>query len=713
MKSSALRGSITFNLVVGVIMMLVTVIGVLVLITREQNRDAEEALRRMVRGGVEALGHRVQDATVEVANTYALASRRAALSSRAFAEAQMRRLAAIDLLAVVPSDEPPVAFHRGSDHVRVWRGIGDELAGAIPLARIESQAIRLGFSTLEGETFLLAATAVFSHGAMSEPFRLVAGIQLDEGTLDDLAQAYLIDELELHGKAGHGGIPLLGFDGEPVGELVWKAVRPGDELLRRNVLSLAAVVIAFVAVAAWRVHQLTRRLSEREEQAHTMAQTDALTSLPNRHAFSQLLRLDETAEAARRGELAVIHLDLKDFKRVNDIVGSEGGDTVIRELARRLRTNLPKHVELVRYAGDEFMLHLTGRDPMKIVQEVCRRVREILLQPVKAGGFPFVMVPSIGYAYADEHLQDAAEVSRRASVAQFRAKLAATADPVAYDPSMETGAVEKKRMETALREAMARKDISLMYQPVTSARNFGIQFSEALARWTDPMRGTVSPATFIAVAEETGLIHDLTLYILDRVCKDLADRPHMKVSVNISALQLRDTSFPSKAAAIADRYRIDPSRIDLEVTENVLIDNPTTARTILDDLKARGFQLSIDDFGTGFSSIGYLRQFPFDKMKIDQSFVRDIGKSSNANALIQSIIILGDAVELEVVAEGIETKEQIDLLRLAQCEYLQGYIFSKPVTIEEHDRLVERWPVSTSGEVRHGWLSKEAAPAPE
>jgi EAL domain-containing protein (putative c-di-GMP-specific phosphodiesterase class I) len=213
---------------------------------------------------------------------------------------------------------------------------------------------------------------------------------------------------------------------------------------------------------------------------------------------------------------------------------------------------------------------------------------------------------------------------------------------------------------------------------------------EALARWPSKELGMVSPDVFIPVAEETGLIHDIGRYMFEQACEDAARWPGLCIAVNVSPVQLRDPSFCDDLVAILERYHLSPDRFELELTEGILVKNPTLAKRKLDRLKEVGFKLSLDDFGTGFSSIGYLRQFPFDKLKIDRCFVREIGLNPTANALIQALVSLGEAMELAVVAEGIELKTQLDLLRLLRCEFIQGYYFSKPLPAADiADLLVE------------------------
>ena len=271
----------------------------------------------------------------------------------------------------------------------------------------------------------------------------------------------------------------------------------------------------------------------------------------------------------------------------------------------------------------------------------------------------------------------------------YQAKNGAEREAVLYNSTMETGALEKKQIETSLRRAIELGELRVFYQPVVRASDLTIVGMEALVRWTSKELGTVSPATFVPVAEETGLIHDLGRFVVDRACQDAAKWPGLKMAINLSPVQLRDPDFATGLLEVVQGYGLDPSRFELELTEGILVNNPTIAKRKLAKLKEMGFTLSLDDFGTGFSSIGYLRQFPFDILKVDRSFVRDIGLNATANALIQSLVSLGDAMNLSVIAEGIENEDQLKLLRLVQCEYVQGFLISRPIPAEEISRTAE------------------------
>jgi predicted signal transduction protein with EAL and GGDEF domain len=361
---------------------------------------------------------------------------------------------------------------------------------------------------------------------------------------------------------------------------------------------------------------------------------------------------------------------------------------LVKTLAERLASVLVPDAELARIGGDEFAVLMTGKAAGMAAAAAASAIVHSFDRPFTVAGFEFHVSAAVGYAVADPGATDPIELVRRADVAMYHAKAAAERDAVIYHPTMETGALEKKQVETGLRRAIEQGELQVYYQPVVRAADLGMVCVEALVRWTSPEFGAVSPALFIPVAEETGLIHDIGTFVIDRACRDLLRWPDLKVAINISPVQLREPNFANDLLAIVERHGLSPHQFELELTEGILVSNPTIAKRKLAALKDLGFVLALDDFGTGFSSIGYLRQFPFDILKVDRSFVRDIGMNQTANALIQSLVSLGDAMNLDVIAEGIENEDQLRLLRLVQCEYVQGFHISRPVPASEIDTLV-------------------------
>ncbi len=445
-------------------------------------------------------------------------------------------------------------------------------------------------------------------------------------------------------------------------------------------------------------------LAKSERHAVEAARTNSLTGLINRHGFNQLTEV--LCADSGEGSLGIVYLDVNGFKGVNDSIGHHGGDDLVKALAARFLEVLPQDSSLARVGGDEFAVLLSGYDTRRKVMPIASALMRAVDLPFSISGFEFHVTVAVGYA-VEHYSIGAEEVLRRADLAMYHAKGAGDREPVAYHPNMEVGALEKKQIERALRPALERGELTVAYQPIVRASDHKVVGLEALVRWPSCELGFVDPSLFISVAEETGLIHDLGRYVVERVCKDAKLWPDVTIAINVSPVQLRDPGFADDMHALVTGFGIAPERIELELTEGILVKNPTLAKRKLDRLKEVGFKLSLDDFGTGFSSIGYLRQFPFDKLKIDRCFVREIGLNPTANALIQSLVCLGEAMDLSVVAEGIETKTQLDLLRMLRCEFIQGYYFSKPVPAAIVSDLLAEAEAMASPK----WIPRESAVA--
>jgi predicted signal transduction protein with EAL and GGDEF domain len=351
---------------------------------------------------------------------------------------------------------------------------------------------------------------------------------------------------------------------------------------------------------------------------------------------------------------------------------------------------LPADAVFARIGGDEFAALLIGKNARDTIAGAAAALVHALEEPFLVSGFEFHVTAAVGYAVAGRPGMRPADILRRADLAMYQAKAASEREAVAYHASMETDALEKKRVEAALRKAIETGELTVVYQPIVRTADMTVASFEALVRWDSKEFGAIAPALFVPVAEETGLIHEVGSFVIHRVCQDLAGwDSDIKISINISPVQLRDPNFASDLLAMVERAGARPERFELELTEGILVSNPAIAKRKLETLKKLGFGLSLDDFGTGFSSIGYLRQFPFDRLKVDRSFVREIGVNPTANALIQAVVSIGDAMELAVVAEGIENEEQLSLLRLLQCEFIQGFYLSRPITAEQVTALLE------------------------
>lgn len=704
-------GRITLNLIAGIVITVVTVVVAVFWMAARQDDQARTSTETMVIGGVEAVKRRAE----ALANDYGwwddayqayVAGDEEWLDTNVGSSVTETMVA--DLFAIVsPDGEIVHTWNLDEDEDPASVLTPDVIEAVRELTRdmpVESLAARGAFVQVGSEPMVIGVSRItpFLTAPDIDPAVLpffISGIKLTDELLGELGRSFLIDDLHFElGKVPNGAtrtsaLPALDIFGETIGYYTWTPPTPGDAVLRSVLppITVALVLFCIVAVVtAYRTRKIAIALTESEKEASIAARTDGMTGLPNRTGFNELLESPSYQAACKSGELAVIYLDINGFKAVNDSIGHHGGDELVKALTVRLRAVLPPEAVFARIGGDEFAVALTGKSVRDTAAGAASAVVHSLDQPFTIHGFEFHVTVAVGYAVAGGTGLTPSEIVRRADIAMYHAKNGAEREAVAYHSTMETGALEKKQVEIALRRAIEEGDLKVHYQPVVRAGDLSIVGVEALVRWTSKEFGTISPSLFVPVAEETGLIHDIGRFVVDRACQDMLNWPGLKMAINVSPMQLRDPNFADDILGIVDRYGLSPHQFELELTEGILVNNPTIAKRKLAHLKNVGFALSLDDFGTGFSSIGYLRQFPFDILKVDRSFVRDLGINSTANALIQSLVSLGDAMDLSVIAEGIENEDQLKLLRLVQCEYVQGFLISRPIPADEMTALIAR-----------------------
>jgi diguanylate cyclase (GGDEF)-like protein/PAS domain S-box-containing protein len=432
------------------------------------------------------------------------------------------------------------------------------------------------------------------------------------------------------------------------------------------------------------LRDVTERRSMEDELRH-QAFHDALTGLPNRALFD-----DRLAQALRRRHradngVAVVLVDLDDFKAVNDSLGHAAGDELLVECARRFDMMVRGSDTAARLGGDEFAVLLEDNgDAEAAALEIAARLREALAAPVELEGRTVHVEASIGVAVVSQTAVTPADVVRNADIAMYKAKENGGSDLVVFRPEMLHAARERLDLREDLRHALERGELALHYQPVVGLGDRGVTCLEALLRWTHPDHGDISPARFIPVAEESGLIGGIGEWVLERACRDLGPLraliPGVRVAVNVSAVQLREPGFPERVAAILDDCGTEARDVVIELTESVFADDEGVADA-LRRLRALGLALSVDDFGTGYSSLSYLRRLEVDSVKIDRSFVAGLGGEPRDAALVRSIIELGHALGLTMVAEGVEEAEQEAFLREAGCDLGQGWLFGRPAPL--------------------------------
>ncbi|MDP9348672.1 MAG: EAL domain-containing protein [Gemmatimonadota bacterium] len=432
-----------------------------------------------------------------------------------------------------------------------------------------------------------------------------------------------------------------------------------------------------------------------EEQLRHDALHDPLTGLPNRHLFME--RLARAILHAREREdylFAVLFLDLDRFKVVNDSLGHHVGDDLLAVVARRLAGCLRPEDTVSRFGGDEFAILLTD-----ITGAAAARVAERILgeisAPINLQGYDVFTSASIGIALSSSAYGRPEYLVRNADMAMYRAKAAGKRRVEVFDRAMHAQVLLRLQQETDLRRALQRDELRLFYQPIVDLGSGRIDGVEALVRWEHPDRGWIPPGDFIPTAEETGLIHGIGQWVLEEACRTLQrwrDGRPLTVSVNLSGRQLAQPDLVEQVARTLRDTGADPRGLKLEVTESVVVENPESAAETLRSFRALGIEMYMDDFGTGYSSLSYLHRLPLDALKIDRSFVSRIGVDPEGTVVVRTIATLAHSLGLSVVAEGVETPEQLRILRELGCEYAQGYLFSRPVDAEATRALLETDP---------------------
>ena len=519
--------------------------------------------------------------------------------------------------------------------------------------------------------------------------RLIMGRRITPETVTGFAENFVLTGLRVAREmpADRPSVPLLGGDGAAVAYFVWDMPQPGTTMLHRMRLPLLAIVLATTAFAAMGmglVRRNAQHLIVAERRASTAAHTDDMTNLPNRAAFTQALHTP-----AKAGERAILFLDVNDFKRINDSIGHEAGDQVLVCVAQRLEKLAAQDCLLARIAGDEFVFVLTGAAAEDRVRLLAEEVLESFSHPVTVLGHQMLIGLAMGYAIQADDEMRGDDLVRQADLAMYEAKRQkGPTGPVAYSAVIEQASRDAAVIEQGLRRALEREDeLSIAYQPLVDA-NGRMERAEALARWNSAELGNVPPDRFIAVAEQAGLIVPLGRHLLRLICDDLVRYPKLNVSLNISTLQLMAPDFIS---TIVDEIRtrgISPSRIEIELTEAVLVDDSRLAAERLEELHAAGFSTALDDFGTGYSSVGYLQTLSFDTLKIDRSFVSGVAQCPKRLGLLNAMILMAHSLDLRVVCEGVETAEELNLLFGLSCDWAQGYYLDRPISVTA---LAERW----------------------
>ncbi len=430
-----------------------------------------------------------------------------------------------------------------------------------------------------------------------------------------------------------------------------------------------------------------------EERIQYLATHDSLTGLPNRVMFAELLNHVLALSRRNQRKFAVLFIDLDRFKFINDSLGHEAGDALLCEVAKRLKESLRASDIVARLGGDEFVMLLQDLSHSEQAGIIARKLLSAVIKPIELNGQECRVTASIGISVFPDDAPDEASLMTHADLAMYHAKEEGKNNFQFYDGRLETLSLERLTMETRLRRAIERNELSLHYQAKLDLATNAISGVEALLRWNSAELGSVSPAKFIPVAEETGLILAIGKWVLRTACSQnvqwqRAGLPPVRVSVNLSPRQLNDPELVAAVRDVLADTGLAPHLLELEVTESSVMHNVERALEVLCALKDMGVQLAIDDFGTGYSSLAQLKRFPIDTLKVDRSFIRELPADSEDRAIAEAIIAMGKTLSLTVVAEGVETREQQDFLRERACDQMQGFFFSKPVAAADFAELL-------------------------
>ncbi|MDR6711197.1 diguanylate cyclase (GGDEF)-like protein/PAS domain S-box-containing protein [Pseudomonas hunanensis] len=419
-------------------------------------------------------------------------------------------------------------------------------------------------------------------------------------------------------------------------------------------------------------------------QIHHMAHHDALTGLPNRTLFHERLK-QALLRSEDSGKLtAALCLDLDNFKNINDSLGHAFGDKLLRALGKRLRRELREHDTLARLGGDEFAVVLTSLDSAEAASVTARRLIEAIAPPFQIEGHQFTVGVSIGIALSPDDHHQAEQLLGYADMALYEAKRNGRNRYECFHLELDVAARQRRLVETDLRTALHLGQLQLHYQPVVDQQSQDVTGYEALLRWEHPARGMIMPMDFIPIAEETGLIHEIGARALNLACQEAASwGTEQIISVNLSPVQFKNANLVHIVTLALADSGLSPLRLELEITESVLLGNSEENVRTLRALKDLGVSISLDDFGTGYSSLGYLRSFPFDRIKIDKSFVHDMCDSREAMSIIRAITELSNSLMIKTTAEGVESAEQMERLRAEGCSHFQGYLYGRPVPASE------------------------------
>ncbi|WFU50326.1 putative bifunctional diguanylate cyclase/phosphodiesterase [Sinorhizobium terangae] len=605
---------------------------------------------------------------------------------------------------ISPDRRPLYAFLVGeADEQNAFKNIAPE---AMPLiaklqkrlaagdeAGISEQVLSIGESDLVrlgGRPAIVSVKPIVSDSGniVQEPggeFLHVAVRFLDGDFLTRLGEEYVFEDVRFSVVPNLGQersyAPIVSSSGETIGYFSWLPFRPGADVAKATapVLLVAAFCLfALTGVLSMILRKRSRRLQQSQAELNHLALHDPLTGLANRASFNQLLAGVVAASAADQTN-ALLYLDLDRFKQVNDTLGHPVGDRLMIEVAKRLRETAPAAAVISRIGGDEFTI-VVEHSRQDEVENLCDSLIAAIRRPFEIDGQPVLIGLSIGVAVAKGNAADPVEITRKADIALYHAKTSGRNRYAIFGPHMDELIRTRRDLEQDLRAALeAGNQLEVFYQPVYSAASQEISSLEALIRWRHPNKGAIAPEVFVPLAETSGLIDRLGAFVLKEACSTAREFPDLDIAVNVSAVELGQRHYAAQVFSLLRQFGIEPSRLELEITETALLDEAGICEKNITALREFGVKFALDDFGTGFSSFGRLQRLEVDRIKIDRSFVQAFDQPDGGVAIVQSIVGVAHAKGLRTTAEGVETEEQSEILRNLGCDELQGFHLAKPM----------------------------------
>jgi diguanylate cyclase (GGDEF)-like protein len=526
----------------------------------------------------------------------------------------------------------------------------------------------------------------------AKPRAIVMVRYLDAQRMQRISDQYVVKDLLLSTQKDANSTTdneMKDLDGNVVAYVTWQDLRPGEQARRSaagmTILSLTFLVfvVAAMGIACW---TLVRTIAKREEQAIRSARSDSLTGLPNRLAITETM----ARHAAQDTNYAVAFADLDGFKDVNDTFDHETGDQLLQAIAVGMQHLVPIHATLARLGGDEFIVIFGGENPLFAATTFARNLISFINMPFDLAGRHARVGVSVGIAMCNKQYNSPAEVLRQADIAMYNAKSNGKNRTCVFDSSMDEDRDADLLIAKELRNYLSEGRLQLAYQPIVDAKTHQIYSVEALARWPHDAPRNVTPDKFVTVAEQKGLIDMLGQYVLRMACQQLKAWDHVNLNINVSPLQLNNPAFVETTLAIIKDSGINPGRIEMELTESTLLEDMDRTLHQFELLRAEGIRIALDDFGVGYASLGYLQKLQFDSIKIDKLISNQFASGTRGLNIVQATALLARGVASKVVAEGIETAEQGEILRLSGCSHLQGFHYHKPKPASEITALLER-----------------------